>query len=142
MTAFGTRALVVRIGSTDYSDAVSNARIKSAEDDSDFVSFAQAAAGGARKYTLNLTMVQDNATTSLHYFIWNQAGTTQTVEVWPNGRPVSGTATATQPKYTCSAVISEPDGDLIGGEANKSTTSRFTTEVDWELTAKPTLAVS
>lgn len=142
MGALGTRALVVRIGATDYSDAVSDARIKSDEDDSDFVSFAQAAAGGARKYVLALTMAQDTASTSLWYFLWSQAGTTQTVEVWPNGRPVSGTATATQPKFTCSAVVSEPNGDLLGGQADKSTTARFVSEVEWELTSKPTIAIS
>lgn len=142
MAALGTRALVVRIGSTDYSDQVSDARVKADEDDSDFVSFAQAAAGGARKYTLALTLAQDTASTSLWYFAWSQAGTTQTVEVWPNGRPVSGTPTATQPKVTCSAVVTEPNGDLLGGEANKSTTARFTSEFAWDLTAKPTLAIS
>lgn len=142
MGALGTRALVLRIGATDYSDAVSDVRVKSAEDDGDFVSFAQAAAGGARKYVLALKLAQDTATTSLWYFAWNTAGTTQTVEVWPNGRPVSGTPTASQPKVTCSAVVSEPDGDLLGGEANKSTTARFTSDFEWECTAKPTLAIS
>lgn len=142
MAALGTRALVVRIGTTDFSDAVSDVRIKSDEDDSDFVSFAQAAAGGARKYTLALTLAQDTATTSLWYFAWGSAGTTQTVEVWPNGRPGSGTATATQPKVTCSAVVSEPNGDLLGGEANKSTTARFTSEFEWELNSKPTISIS
>jgi len=142
MAALGTRALVLRIGSTDYSDAVSDVRVKSDEDDADFVSFAAAAAGGARKYILALTLVQDTAATSLWYFMWDSAGTTQTVEVWPNGRPISGTATATQPKVTCSAVVSEPNGDLLGGEADKSTTARFTTECEWEQTPKPTLAIS
>lgn len=142
MAALGTRALVVRIGATDYSDQVSDARLKSDEDDSDFVSFAQAAAGGARKYTLALTLAQDTASTSLWYFAWNSAGTTQTVEVWPNGRPGTGIASPTQPKVTCSAVVSEPNGDLLGGEANKSTTARFTSEYEWECTAKPTLAIS
>lgn len=142
MGALGTRALVVRIGATDYSDQVSDARIKSDEDDSDFVSFAQAAAGGARKYILALTMAQDTASTSLWYFIWSQAGTTQTVEVWPNGRHVSGTPSVTQPKFTCSAVVSEPNGDLLGGQADKSTTARFVSEVEWELTSKPTISIS
>jgi hypothetical protein len=142
MAALGSRALTLRIGSTNYDDQVSDVRIATEEDDSDFVSFAAAAAGGARKYSLAMTMTQDTASTSLWYFIWANSGTTQTVEVWPNGRPGSGTATATQPKFTCSAVVSEPDGDLLGGEADKSTTARFLTEVSWELTAKPTFAIS
>lgn len=144
MTAFGTRALVFRLGSTptDYSAAVSDVRIKSAESDSDFVTFADAAAGGARKYTLVLTMAQDNATTSLWYQIWSAAGTDVAYEVWPNGRPGSGTASATQPKFSGTVTISEPDGDLLGGEADKSNTKKFTTEVEWECLAKPVLAVS
>lgn len=142
MAASGTRALVLRIGATDYSDAVSDVRVKSDEDDSDFVSFAQAAAGGARKYSLALKLVQDTVTSSLWYFVWGSSGTTQTVEVWPNGRPGSGTPTAAQPKVTCTAVVSEPNGDLLGGEADKSTTARFVTELSWDLTGKPVLAIS
>ena len=34
--------------------------------------------------------------------------------------------------------IQEPDGDLLGGEANASTSAKFTVEVSWPFTAKPT----
>ena len=144
MAALGTRALVFRVGSTptDYSSSVSNVRVTSAESDSDFISFADAAAGGARDYALAITMVQDPASTSLWELIWTSAGTDVPYEVWPNGRPVSGTPSATQPKYSGTCSIREPDGDLLGGEADASTTARFLTEVEWPLTARPTKATS
>lgn len=142
MAEWGTRSLVFRLGATDYSSAVSKVRIKSAETDADFVSFADAAAGGLRKYTLVMTLKQDNATTALWYYAWSQAGQTVAYEVWPNGRPGGGTATPTQPKFTGNVVVSEPDGDLVGGDADPSTTKYFTTEFEWDCTGKPTLGIS
>lgn len=142
MAEWGTRLLVLRIASTDYSDAVSKCRIRSGDSDADFVSFAQAAAGGARKYQLVSTLKQDNATTSFWYFAWSQAGQTVTYEVWPNGRPVSGTATAAQPKFSGSVVVMEPDGDFIGGDADASPTKYFQSEFVWDCTAKPVMAIS
>jgi len=144
MGALGTRALVFRLGAspTDYSSSVSDVRITSDETDSDFVSFADAAAGGGRDYKLALTFVQDPATTSLWYYMWNSAGTDVAYEVWPNGRPVSGTPSATQPKFSGTCSVREPNGDMLGGEADASTTARFVTEVEWPLTARPTLTAS
>lgn len=142
MAGFGTRALVLRVATVDYSAAVSKARIRSGPTDSDFVSFADAAAGGARKYTLVMTLEQDSAAASLWSFAWLQAGATVAYEVWPNGRPVSGTATITQPKFTGSAVVKEPDGDFIGGDADVSPTKKLTVDLEWELTAKPVLGTS
>lgn len=142
MAEWGTRSLVLRIGGTDYSGAVSKVRIKTGETDADFVSFADAAAGGARKYTLVLTLKQDNATSSLWYYAWAQAGATVPYEVWPNGRPGGGTASPTQPKFTGNVIVKEPDGDFIGGDADPSATKVFTAEYEWDCTAKPTLGVS
>lgn len=142
MAEWGTRSLVLRIATTDFSSAVSKVRVRSGETDSDFVSFAEAAAGGARKYTLVMTLKQDNATTSLWYYAWNQAGQSVAVEVWPNGRPVSGTPSATQPRFSGNVVVKEPDGDFIGGDADMSPTKWFTSEFEWDFTAKPTLAIS
>ena len=144
MAASGTRSLVFRLGAspTDYSAAVSAVVVTSEESDSDFVSFADAAAGGARDYKLKITMTQDTVSTSLWYYIWSVSGTDVAYEVWPNGRPGSGTPTASQPKFSGSCSIREPDGDLLGGEADPSTTAKFLTEVEWPLTAKPTLAIA
>jgi hypothetical protein len=149
MAVFGTRAAVLRMATqavpatfADYTADSADIRIKTEESDSDFTSFVDAAAGGARKYTLAVTLRQDNAVTSLWYKAWNETGQTAPYEFWPMGRPGSGTATPAQPKYTGSVVITEPDGDFVGGEANKSTTAVFTTEIEWVCTAKPVLGIA
>lgn len=139
MAALGTRLLTVSIGGTDYSAQVSDCRITSGEADSDFVSFADAATGGAREYALEFTAVQDPATGTLWDKIWTAAGTTVAVIIKPAG---GTTASATQPHFTGNVVVSEPDGDLLGGEADASTSARFTFEAAWKFTAKPTRLVA
>lgn len=144
MAAIGTRKLVFRAGSTpvDYSAAVSKVVVLAGESEADFTSFADAATGGAREYKLSLTLVQDTAAASLWYLIWSAPGTDVPVEVWPYGRPGSGTPTTAQPKLSGTVTITEPDGELLGGEADKSTTAVMLTEVEWTFLAKPTLATA
>lgn len=134
MTALGTRLLTLSIGGDDYTAQVSNCRITTGEADTDFVSFADAAAGGAREYKLAFTAVQDPEADTIWDLVWSQAGSTVAAIIKPNG---GTTASATQPHFTGNVVISEPDGDLLGGEANSSTTARFTFEAEWTFTAKP-----
>jgi hypothetical protein len=136
MAALGTRLLTLTIDGTAYTAQVSNVRITSAESDSDFVTFADAAAGGARAYTLAFTAVQDLATGSLWREVWDNAGDTVPFVIAPygNASPAAG-----QGHITGSAVITEPDGDLVGGEANASTTARMVIECEWPCTAKPVL---
>lgn len=135
MAALGTRSLVVTVGGTDYTAQVSNARITSGEGDSDFVTFANAAAGGAREYRFEFTAVQDAATGTLWDTVWSAAGTTVACVLKPYG---NATPSATQPHFTFNATVTEPDGDLLGGEANASTSARFTFDASWVLAAKPT----
>ncbi len=139
MPDVGTRKLVLRVDSTDFTDSVKDVRIVAGDKDSDFMSFAEALAGGARQYALALSMKQSTDTTSLWYYAWSEAGTDVAVEVWPNGYGAAGAASTDKPKISGTVTIVEPDGDFLGGEANKSTTAKFTTEVEWIFTAKPTL---
>jgi hypothetical protein len=134
VAAIGTRKLTLEIDGGDVTAQVSDVRIPSAESDSDFLSFADAAAGGARLYTLKFVAVQDTTTGTLWDQVWTHAGETVTGTVAPYGNE---TPTVSEPHFTISAIITEPDGDLLGGEANASSTARFTFEVEWELTAKP-----
>lgn len=134
MAAIGTRKLKIEIDGIEHTAVVSNARITSAESDSDFLSFADAAAGGARDYALALTLAQDAATGSLWSKIFDNAGTDVPVTLMPYGNAVASTA---EPHFTATATISEPDGDLLGGEANASNTAKMTVEVSWSLLAKP-----
>lgn len=135
MAALGTRTLVLTIGGTDYTAQVSRAVITSGEADSDFVTFADAAAGGSREYRLEFTAVQDLATTTLWDKVWSSAGTSVAYLLKPYG---NATASPTQPHYSGNATITEPDGDFIGGEADASSSARMTFECSWVLTAKPT----
>lgn len=139
MAALGTRLLKVSVAGTEYSSQVSKAVIGSGESDSDFVTFADAAAGGARQYTFDFITVQDLVAATLWDKIWSAAGTTVACILMPYGNAV---ATAAQPHYSFNAVVTEPDGDLIGGEADKSTTARMTTECSWPLEGKPTKVVA
>lgn len=135
----GTRALKLEINSVDYSNAVSSVKVTSAESDSDFLTFAAAAAGGSRQYKLSMTLAQDVAANSLYRLIWDSAGTEVPVVV----RPAGGTViSATQPTYTGTAIVAEPDGDFLGGDADKSSSARFTIEVDWEFLAKPVMDIT
>ena len=135
MAAIGTRKLTLTIDGDEVAPEVSRAIVTSEETDSDFVSFADAAAGGGRTYKLALTFVQDAEAASLWDKVWTQAGTDVPVLVRPYGNAL---ATPTEPHFTGDVTITEPDGDLLGGEADASTTARFVVEVEWTFTAKPT----
>ena len=65
MSGIGTRLLKISVGGSDYTAEVSKAVITSGEGDSDFVTFSDAASGGAREYRLEFTGVQDAETGSL-----------------------------------------------------------------------------
>jgi hypothetical protein len=138
-TPIGTRKTKLKVGGTDFTDQVAGVRITAGDSDSDFVSFADALAGGLREYKLKLKILQDTAAASLWYYVWSQAGTEVAVEVWPNGGTTEGAST---PKFVGTAVIVEPDGDLLGGDANRSTTAKNAIDVEWLFTAKPTLDIT
>lgn len=135
MAALGTRSLKLSLGGTDYTAQVSKGVITSNPADSDFVTFADAANGGAREYKLEAVAVQDAATGTFWDKVWTAAGTTVAGVLMPYGNTAPS---VTQPHYAFNAVITEPDGDLIGGEADSSATARMTIEVSWTLTGKPT----
>lgn len=135
MARLGTRKLLVEIDGVEYSAQVSNCRIVGAEADSDFVTFADAAAGGKRDYTLAFTAEQNLDTTSLWSQMWDSAGDTVPVTIMPEGNEEPSVAA---PHFQGNVVISEPDGDLLGGEANADPTAAFTFEAEWRFTARPT----
>lgn len=139
MAAIGTRLLKVKVGTQEYTADVSRCEVTSAPADSDFTSFTDAATGGAREYAVEFTLKQDAASTSLWRMIWAQAGATVAVKINPYG---NATATATEPHYTANVTITEPDGVLLGGEANSSTSARMTVQVRWVAAAKPTELVT
>lgn len=140
MAKLGTRALTITVGGDDVTAEVSNCRITAGASDSDFTTFADAAAGGSRVYKLEFTAAQDPEAGSLWDQVWAHAGETLAVVIKPAGGATA--ASATQPHFTGNVVVTEPDGDLLGGEANASATARFTFDGSWEFTAKPTRVIS
>lgn len=131
MAAIGTRLMQITVDSTDYTAQCSAVTVESAESDSDFTSFADAAGGGARDYVLNFTAVQDAETGSMWDEIYTNTGDEVDVVLKPYG---NASATATQPHFTVTATITEPDGVILGGEANASTSAKMTIEGSWPCT--------
>lgn len=131
----GTRKLKIEVDGNEHTGAVSNARFTTGAGDTDFLTFAAADAGGNREYRLQGTAVQDTTTDSLWDEIWSNLGVEVPVTLMPYG---NATPSVTEPHFEATAVITEPDGDLLGGEANASTTARMTIEINWPLTGKPT----
>lgn len=139
MAHLGTRFLKIKVGATEYTSTVSECAVGSDPADSDFTSFADAAAGGAREWFLRFVGAQDMATGSLWRYLWDNPGTSVAVKVNPYG---NATATATEPHYSGNVTVSLPDGDLIGGAANSSTTAKQTVACRWVFAAKPTESTS
>lgn len=136
MARIGTRKLTLSLADADVSPEVSKVVINAAATDSDFVSFADAAGGsGSRAYTLGLTLAQDAVAGTVWDYIWSHAGTDVAFVIRPYG---NATPSTTEPHFTGTATIVEPDGELLGGEANVSVTAVMTVEVEWPLLAKPT----
>jgi hypothetical protein len=129
------RLIALEVDAVDRSDEVSKAEITSAAKSSDFTSFAEARNGGGREYALVMTIAQDHASATLWDLIWTGAGTEIDGVYAPHGNE---TPTVSQPHYGFTAVVAEPDGRMLGGEANSSTTAVATIDVTWALTGKPT----
>ncbi len=135
MSAIGTRKLVLEIDGETVEAECSKAVITSAEGEADFTSFEDARNGGARDYGLNIVLQQDAATGSLWSKIWDEAGQDVPFVVKPYGNLTA--PSEAQPWFEGIATVTEPDGDFLGGEANKSNTAKMTTEVTWPCLARP-----
>lgn len=134
MTAIGTRLLKLEIDGTEFSAQLTNARLAPTASDSDTTTFADAAAGGSRDWHLQGTAVQDPTADTLWSKVFDESGTTVPYTFIPFGNAV---ATVAQPHFTGEVTIGPPDGDFLGGEANSSTTAKFTFDIDWVCTGKP-----
>lgn len=139
MTAVGTRLLTLTVEGSSYTDEAAVAKVTSGAADSDFLTFADAAAGGSRQYNLEVNLVQDLEAGTLWRMIWDSPGTEVDFVIAPYGNAV---ASPTQPHVAGTAVVAEPDGDLIGGQADTSTTARMAVTAVWKCTGKPTLVTS
>lgn len=134
-TPIGTRKLKLKLASGDVTAEVSVVEITAGATESDFVSFEDAAGDGGRDYALHIVAVQDTTTGSVWDKVWTAAGTDVAASVNPHG---NGVPSATQPHFEGTVTIKEPDGVLVGGQANASASGKFTIDVTWPFTAKPT----
>jgi hypothetical protein len=139
MAGVGTRLLTLEVEGDSATGQVSNARFTSGEADSDFVTFADAAAGGAKEYRLQGTAVQDLVADTLWHMMFTAPGTEVDVVLAPYGNALP---TPTQPHLTATVVVEEPEGDMVGGDADKSTTARMTWEINWPCLARPVLVTA
>lgn len=131
----GTRLLKLTIDGQEVTAEVSKAVITSNDAGSDFTTFADAAAGGAREYRLEFTAAQDPVTaTSLWRQVFDNAGDSVDFVLDPVGGGVAGPG---NPLYTGTVTITEPDGDFLGGQADSSTSARFTFDCAWVCDGKP-----
>jgi hypothetical protein len=139
MAGIGTRLLKMTVSGVERNAECATAEITSDESDSDFVTFADAAAGGARAYKLHIVAAQDAAVGTLWDLVFTSSGSSVACIMKPYG---NSPATAAQPWYTFDAVVTEPNGTFLGGEADKSTTARMTFDAEWPLVAKPVKVTS
>jgi hypothetical protein len=140
VAALNTNKLTILLDGVERAAEVSKVAISNAETDSDFVSFASAAAGGSRDWSLTMTAVQDPGDAdSVWSLLWDSPGTEVDVLVRPYG---NATASATQPHWEGTCLVQLPDGDVLGGETNRSASARWTVELSWPFTERPTRVVA
>ena len=126
----GTRLMTITVDGDPYTAEVSSAKISFADSDSDFITFADAAAGGKKDASFVFTAAQDLSADSLWTKILANSGSTVPVVLAPYGGALP---TPTNPQVQFDAVIAKPDGDFLGGDANISPTARMTYESSWTL---------
>lgn len=136
MAALNARSLLIQVAATEYAAQVFTASFDSAAADTDDVTYAEAAAGGGRVYVLTLKLTQDMVSTTLWRKIFDAAGTDVAILMKPYG---NASASVTQPHFTATCNVREPDGVFIGGEADAAPTKRQVVEVEWPCTAKPVM---
>lgn len=135
MAANGTRSLILEIAGEEVDNQISKGVVTAGESDADFTTFRVARGGGAREYRIEMTAVQDHAEDSVWDLTFTSAGETVPFLLRPYGNAVPSVS---QPHYSGNVTIAEPDGDWIGGEANSSTSARFTVDLSWVCDGKPT----
>lgn len=135
MAAIGTRKLKLEVDGDERNAEITTAKLTTAESDTDTLTFAEAEGDGGNDWFLNIVMLQDAATGTLWTEVWDNSGDDIPFTFMPYGNAVATTA---EPHFEGIATIKLPDGDVLGTEANRSSTARATVEVSWKCLAKPT----
>lgn len=134
MVGVDKRSLELTINDIDVIAQISTGKITSGEAAASFVTFWDAKQGGKREYKLVATGVQDLGTGTFWDLVWSHAGETVEFYMRPYG---SVDVSAATPHFAGQVTIKEPDGDLIGGDADADVSARQTIDVEWVCTGKP-----
>lgn len=134
-TRINGKKLSLKIGTpaVDHWQDITSYTLTNEEADSDVTTFADAAAGGSRKFLLNISAIQSLDAASFWRTAWEKTGTDVAFTLAPHG---NAAPSATQPHFTGTVTVG-PKPDL-GGEAG----STFTFETVWEVVGVPTMVVS
>lgn len=135
----GTNKLTLTVDGVERYAECSTVVITSKESDADFVSFKSASEGGSREYGCKIVAVQAAEAATLWDLVWSASGTEVPILVRPYG---NASPSAAQPHFAGVVTVSEPDGDYLGGSADRSTSARMTFSVEWVFTEKPTRLVA
>lgn len=122
-----------------YADDVKKFELSYDEKDGDDLTFAEAAAGLGYDATLKLTGIVSYDAGSLYAFLWDNVGSTVTVDLGPFG---NATATATQPHFTGTATIGLPPALANEAAAGKDGNKGAEFEYELSYTTAITKAVS
>lgn len=120
-----TRVQSFDIDGVDYSLEAASATIKGAP--GDFRPLGAAAPDS--EYSIEITAGQDLTAASLWQLAFSQANTEVPIVMRPYGN--DDAPTALKPWVLTTATIAEPDGDLIGGGPETSTTKKRTSVFTW-----------
>lgn len=117
---------------TDVSGEVSNFTIEASDADGAFLSYSKARLGGDKDYVAKFTIPQDYTTGSMWDTMVSQTGTTWT-GYYTTGSSTLDDLSATKVAYEFNAIVSIPNGVVLGGETTTSTKAVPTVEVEWQL---------
>lgn len=120
-----TRVQSFSIDDVDYSLQAASATIKGTP--GDFRPLGAAAPDS--EYSIEITAGQDLTAASLWHVAFTQANTEVLVMMRPYGN--DDEPTALKPWVYTMASVAEPDGDLIGGGPETSTTKKRTFTITW-----------
>lgn len=117
---------------TDVSGDISNFTVEAADAEGAFNSYSKGRAGGDKDYVARFTIPQDYTAESLWNTMATQQGTTWTGYYTTDVNDldlVSATAVA----YEFNAIVSIPNGVVLGAETTSSTKAVATVELEWRL---------
>lgn len=131
MSSISGAKVTLEVGGLAQEAYVSSAKFSAAS--ADGATFAEATRGGRRTHTFAGTALQDDGsdTNAMATFALEHAGEEITVIYAPQGNEEPSPE---QPHWKSTALVPEPDGDWLGGDANPDKNNRYTFDFSWSCT--------